>query len=288
MENALFITKIRQLNFWNKRYGRLYFGHEFCERQIPGLNSLRRALDFARSRDIAFTFVSPYVTDAGLVVLRKSLDFLSRQKFPCEIVVNDWGVLNLASREYPGIVPVLGRLLTKQKRGLHVKNLLQRDYKSVLLNDSVRKKKEIIFFKKMPPRADYYYKGTNAGSVPVIHDFLISRGISRIELDNPEQGVSLALPAGRIFASVYTPYVYIATTFYCPSAGCANRKRSFLKIKLCGKECGRFLFELRHKSMPMVIYLKGNTQFYKNPGLMVTELSSRGVDRIVYQPEIPV
>ncbi len=121
-----------------------------------------------------------------------------------------------------------------------------------------------------------------------IHNFLISQRIKRIELDNIAQGLFLKLPKDKILASVYLPYVYISTTFFCSTAGCDQKKKSLLKIKPCNRQCQRYLFKLRHKTMPKVIYLKGNTQFYKNTRLSMRELEESGVDRIVYQPEIPV
>ena len=33
-----------------------------------------------------------------------------------EVVVNDWGVLRLVRREFPGLRPVLGRLMNKMMR----------------------------------------------------------------------------------------------------------------------------------------------------------------------------
>lgn len=148
--------------------------------------------------------------------------------------------------------------------------------------------RNIVFQKKLPLDLDYYYKGSNASSVPIMHHFLISRRIKRMELDNLAQGMLLELPKGKISASVYTPYVYIATTFFCPTAGCDQKKKSLLKIKPCKRQCQRYVFKLRQKTMPKVLYLKGNTQFYKNAKLSIKELEKIGVNRIVYQPEIPV
>ena len=288
MEKAVFITKVNQLKYIDNRYSRLYFGNEFCERLIPSILSLEQILSYVKKKKLNFSLVTPYVTNYGLEKLGVLFEFLKAEKVNCEVIINDWGVLNLINREYLEFHPVLGRLLTKQKRGPGLERLLERKTKSWLVKDPHNPKARfVVFQKKLPLGLDAYYKGSNTSSVPIIHNFLINRRIKRIELDNLSQGMILGLPKGKISASVYTPYVYITTTFFCPSAGC-GQKKSLLKIKPCKRQCQRYLFKLRHKTMPKVIFLKGNTQFYKNSKLSIKELEKSGVDRIVFEPEIPV
>lgn len=289
MERAVFITKINQLRHFKESYTRLYFGQEFCERLIPSPGDLKEVLTFIRQKGMDFSLVTPYVTNLGLEKLNSLLDVLKKKEANCEIIINDWGVLNLVNRRYVNLTPVLGRLLTKQKRGPRLIELLKRKTKSQFFkNPRDSKKKYLVFQKKLPLDSDFYYKGSNASSVPIIHDFLLRQRIRRIELDNTGQGLFLELPKGRIQASVYLPYVYITTTFFCLSAGCDQKNKTPLKIKSCSKQCQKYVFKLRHKTMPKVIYLKGNSQFYKSPMFQLENLQNSGVDRIVYEPEIPV
>lgn len=289
MERAIFISIISNLKYVNEKYSRLYFGNEFCERLIPSLQDLKEILGYIKMRGLNFSFVSPYVTDIGLREIKVIFEFLKVEKINCEVIINDWGVLNLINRSYPGFRPVLGRLLTKQKRGPRLIKLLKRQVRPrLMVNSENPGQRNILIQKKLPFDLDPYYKGSNASSVPIIHNFLISQRIKRIELDNIAQGLFLKLPKDKILASVYLPYVYISTTFFCPTAGCDQKKKSLLKIKPCNRQCQRYVFKLRHKTMPKVIYLKGNTQFYKNTRLSMRELEESGVDRIVYQPEIPI
>ncbi len=289
MERAVFITKLSQLKYVNEEYSRLYYGNEFCERLIPSLQDLKEILGYIKIRGLNFSFVSPYVTNIGLGKIKVIFEFLKVEKINCEVIINDWGLLNLINYEYLNFQPVLGRLLTKQKRGPRLIKLLKRQVRPRLkVNPESPGQRQILIHKKLPFDLDPYYKGSNASSVPIIHNFLISQHIKRIELDNIAQGLFLKLPKDKILASVYLPYVYISTTFFCPTAGCDQKKKSLLKIKPCNRQCQRYLFKLRHKTMPKVIYLKGNTQFYKNTRLSMRELEESGVDRIVYQPEIPI
>lgn len=289
MEKAIFITKIVQLKYINNRYSRLYFGNEFCERLIPSPFVLKQVLRYAKKKKLDFSLVTPYVTNDGLKRLEPLLKLLKNGKINCEVIVNDWGVLNLVNRKYPCFTPALGRLLTKQKRDPRLERLLKRESKLRVVKVAHNPKTRLLIFQiKLPLGLDPYYKGSNASSVPVIHDFLVSRRIKRIELDNTVQGLFLQLPKDKISASVYYPYVYITTTFFCSTAGCDEKNKSVFKIKSCRKQCQKYVFRLRNKSISKVIFLKGNTQFYKNPRLSTGKLKESGVDRIVYQPQIPL
>ena len=225
----------------------------------------------------------------GLKRLEPLFEQIRNEGCTCEVVVNDWGVLNRVNCKYLNLTPVLGRLLTKQKRGPRLVELLKRRTRPRLVESPDDPgTRYLVLQKKLPIDLDPYYKGSNTSSVPIIHDFLLNRRIRRIELDNTLQGLFLELPQDKISASVYLPYVYITTTFFCPTAGCDQERTSVLKIKPCKKECQRYVFKLRHKTMPKVILLKGNTQFYKNSKLSINELKMSGINRIVYEPEIPV
>lgn len=289
MERAIFITKLSQLKYVNNGCSRLYYGHEFCQRLISPLNHLKRILSYIAEKRLNLSLVTPYVTNDGLKKLEVLFELLKERNTSCEVIINDWGVLNLVNRKYINLTPVLGRLLNKQKRGPRLVKLLKRETRARLLNYPQNPKiRSFVIQKKLPMDLDPYYKGSNASSVPIIHSYLISQRIKRIELDNTAQGLFLELPKNEICASIYLPYVYISTTYFCPTAGCDQRKKSLLKIKPCNKECQRYIFKLRHKTMPKVIFLKGNTQFYKNSKLSVEQLKNLGVDRIVFEPEIPV
>jgi hypothetical protein len=289
MEKAIFISRIKQLKFIKPDYARIYYGNEFCERLISSPSLLKEVLFYAQKNNLNFTFVTPYVTDLGLKKINSLFELLYRFQNSCEVVFNDWGVFDLARSEYPAFTLALGRLLVKQKRGPRLIELLKRKIKARFIKDkNGGKVKQILIQKKLPLSLDDYYKGANISSSTIIHDFLISHGVKRIEMDNVAQGLYLGLPQNKISVSLYLPYVYITTTFFCPTAGCAANKNNPLKIKKCGRECQRYVFKLTHKSMPKTIYLKGNTQFYINKKLSISSLAKSPVNRIVYFPELVV
>jgi len=289
MEQAVLINKTPNLKYLNKKYSRIYFGNEFCERMIPSLVSLEEVVAYVKKYKLDLSLVTPYVTNDGLAKLETLFELLKKKSISCEVIFNDWGILNLINHRYPNFKPVLGRLLTKQKRGPTIIRMLQRRSRKFVMQDPKSpNSRYIVIEKELPLSLDSYFKGSNAASVPIIQQFLLNQRISRIELDNTQQGLLLELPRGKISASVYFPYVYISTTFFCPSAGCDTKNKSFLKIKPCNRQCQRYIFTLRNQSFQKVIFLKGNTHFYKNFRISYNALAKIGVDRIVYEPELPI
>lgn len=285
MQRTIFLTDPSLLRLCRPPYTRLYFGNEFCQRLLPSVSQLDKALSAARGRDLDFSLVTPYVTDEGMRGVKKLCVFLKKTGCPVEVIVNDWGVLQMVSRDFPSLTPVLGRLLTKQKRGPTVPRLLARCGALSWSRDASAPFTVRVFsVKKLPHPADHYYRGSNAASVPALQRFLIGLGVRRIELDNTLQGIETDLLPG-MKASLYLPYVYITTTFYCPTAGSLSGQEDYRKIRPCARLCRRAVFTLSHSSMPVKIYLKGNTHFYKN-----TRMPERldGVDRLVYEPALPV
>ncbi|MFA5114470.1 MAG: hypothetical protein WC469_00185 [Candidatus Omnitrophota bacterium] len=287
MEKAILINSLSQLRAVNKQYRRIYYGVEFCERLMPTPYDLSKVTDFILRNNLKLSLVTPYVTPRGLENAVALFDFLNSRRLQPEVIINDWGVLNVLRRKYKNLIPVLGRLLNKQKRGPTLITLLKERKNSspVYLYDP--KRRSIVYQNKLPKGIEYYYKTSNVLSMPIIQDFLYNLDIKRIELDNVGQGFLSDLPKGKISASVYVPFVYITTTFYCPSAGCEDNNTASLKLKPCHKECQKYIFKLRHPAMPKVIYLKGNTQFYKNRYLSINMLKRAGVNRVVYEPRVP-
>ncbi|TBR15740.1 hypothetical protein EPO66_05560, partial [bacterium] len=183
MERAIFITKTENIRYVGLEYGRLYFGNEFCERLIPSISDIKFIAEFIMQRKIDFTFVTPYVTNQGIDILRALFEYISKNLPETEIVVNDWGVLKMLKDEFSFAKLSLGRLLTKQER----------DPRSVYLKNKVS-------FDMME-----HFRGLYVDSLPV-RDFLKGMGISRVELDNSLQGITRADPL--LNASLHFPFVF--------------------------------------------------------------------------------
>jgi len=257
MENAIFLTNTGYLDHANKGYSRLYFGQEFCERLLPLPNELSKAVSCAKDTKIGFTLVTPYVTEKGLNQTRELLSLLVNRMPGAEVVINDWGVLHLVNDEFQKLQPILGRLLYKQKRDPRI---------SLLKN-----KRAIAQF----PNCAFI-------------EFLIQNRIKRVDSDTFPLFSCTGLNNPIIEGSLYYPFTYVATTRSCVLAGCENNQRKNLSgVFPCQKECQRFTFIIQSKMFPVNLFLKGNTQFFKNEKVP-SNLEEKGINRLVRQLQIPI
>ncbi len=85
------------------------FGSEFCEHLLPGLGTLEKAHELASEAEKAFMYVTPRLSNAGIVRLKEQLPFLSEQE-GVGVVVNDFGALHML-RHHANLHPHLGRHL---------------------------------------------------------------------------------------------------------------------------------------------------------------------------------
>jgi len=267
LEKAIFISTLQGVKYITQEYSRIYFGNEFCQRLIPSKKDLKEIIRIADSREMGLTLVTPYVTNKGINQLRELFDLLNSRKNSCEVVINDWGVLRVLNAEYGALQPVLGRLLHKLKRGPEIKNII----------------------KELPSSALKHFKDSNV-SLVWFRRFLSQNRIKRVAFDNVIQGIEADLDSGgfSMQGSFYFPYVYVTTARVCLVSGCKAKKSSpKVGILPCRKECRKHTFYLENSDMPETLILKGNTQFFINDKLP-RNLASKGINRIVEQPEIPM
>ena len=260
-ERVLFIANKSKLKFLSDNFKRLYFGDEFCERLLPGKDDLFEVMNQADSLGIGFTFVTPYVTQAGLASLKKLFPMLPEGT---EVVINDWGVLRILRNKFPKLVPVLGRLLTKIKRGPRITSFLDR----------------------LPEDALKHLRSTNLG-VSRYQKFLVENGVNRVELDNPFQGIDLDDVPDGLGLSMYIPFAYVTTTRFCLVANCdVPDKKGFIGVFPCHRECQKYTFYLNNPVMNTILIRRGNTLFYKNTNTDEI-LKNPKIDRVIIEPEIP-
>jgi hypothetical protein len=265
MEQAFYISKTSNLKYYRNDFTRLYFGQEFCERLIPTNQQIEEALLFAEKKDLQFTFVTPYVTNWGLRRLEKIIGSLAENKPEVEVVFNDWGIFQFLHEEFPGFVPVMGRLLNKSKRGPRIMNILD----------------------KVPNDTKDFFRKSNL-NVPSAGMFLKQRGIYRVEFDNLLQGINLEDSDMEIHKSLYIPFAYVSTTRLCLSANCDNPEINYYAgIVDCNKECQEYTFNINNPVMGLPLIRKGNTVFFLNENIP-DAFKDGSFDRIVIQPEIPV
>lgn len=265
MEQAVYLSSVDQLHYVADDFTRLYFGAEFCERLIPSLLELETALSTARERSLGFTFMTPFVTNRGLERLEKLLNMLGRAHPDAEVVVNDWGVLQLVRSAHPQLKPVLGRLLNKSKRGPRIMNI----------------------FDQLPAETKNYFQGSNL-DVPSAVRFLRQQGIQRVEFDNLLQGLTLNGSDPQMHKSLYLPFAFISATRFCLTANCDDPdKIDAIGVFPCARECLKYSFNLYNPVMTLPLIRRGNAVFFVNENIPDV-VARQQVDRIVVQPELPL
>ena len=267
MERVLFIAKVKNLKYFNPNFTRLYFGNEFCQRLIPSIKDIDEVMDFAQEHHIPLSLVTPYVTNEGLKKWKILIEKVAEKNSKSEVIFNDWGIFRTIKHLSIELEPVLGRLMTKIKRGPRLMNLID----------------------ILPQAAVKHLQSTNL-SIKTYRKFLVKKGITRVELDHPLQGIRLNRVGSEIHLSLYIPFAYVTTTRFCLVASCDEpEKKGMVGTFPCKKECQKYTFTLDNPIMPCTLIRKGNTIFYKNDKIpKADELKEKKIDRLVIQPEIPI
>jgi hypothetical protein len=265
MEQAVFITRVDQLKYCDDNFTRLYFGIEFCERLLPTMQQLKKVISAVKERAVGFSFVTPYVTNKGLKQLEALLPAVAREIQGAEIVFNDWGVFHFLQEARLPVTPVLGRLLTKLKRGPRMMNIID----------------------QVPAETSRYCRTTGL-TVPELRSFLTKNNVFRVELDNVLQGVDLDNTGDDIHKSLYLPFACVSTSRFCLTANCEDEgMKEYVGVFPCSRECRKYTFTLFNPVMTLPLVRKGNSLFFMNDA--IPEIVASGqIDRIVVQPEIPI
>jgi hypothetical protein len=262
-------------HYGSVQFTRCAFGTEFCEHLLPSAESLAASLSAARTRGLEFTLLTPYVTDAGIRQLRGLFDAAPEGT---EVVFNDWGVLNVLRREFPGLVPVQGRLLHKSLRdprvmGVYGETPAAGRAAAATLDALRRSNLECASYTGLLERL----------------------GVSGVEMDNLPQG---AVYDSRLPVAVYLPFGFISTSRVCMAAGLHYRKGDkFQPGAPCRHQCQTHLVEYTYTNSPFQnsnqkFHLKGNTYFYTHTEPMLESLfeqtAAGRVHRLVFQPRVPM
>ena len=230
---------------------RLYYGAEFCFWRLPPIEKILAARAWARDTCWSFTLVTPVLGEDERLRLAKLL----QKTLPAldggdEVLISDWGALELVRAVRDDLTIILGRALSGQKRG-----------------------PRILDMSLTPEQSDYFQKGSwhHHGAVEI----LAEQGIKRIDQDNLLQGLA-PLPGG-LNGSLHLPYAMVTS-----SRNCSFRPTG--ESGPCPVYCGE-VFTLKSNETQTLLYQDGNSQFLHNEKLP-DNLEELGIDRIVKHPQV--
>lgn len=279
IEKAIHIPRLNKLGYWQKgRHQRIYWGSEFCQNLIPCVEDTKKMMGFAKRRDLGLTFLTPFVTDAGLTRLKEIFELIRGSDEAYEVVVNDWGVLMMLCDDYPDLKLSLGRLLTRQNCDVQMEPLRARHETRAYMGPDG---KVTVLTHYPMDRAFHDSMRKSFVNVGFVGDLLSRYNIGRVELNNLVQGADFTGIRQKV--SLYTPYVNVSTTRFCPMETDYQRRH---RINVCTRECQKHYLRLYDKQAKKTLYRRGNTLFYRNR-LALESIDSAAVDRIVFQKELP-
>ena len=269
-------TRLIDEYFGQVNFSRWVYGNEFCEHLIPTPEKLEQIIDAADERGVKLTFLTPYCSDAGIEALIPLFNLLSSTS-DCEVVFNDWGVLNVLRRDYSGLRAVQGRLMNKSLRDPRVTS--------------------VYAASDAPAPALVSLRRSNLDCSSYT-GFLAGLGVDSVDLDALPQGLDLGFTESGVKARAYIPFGFISTSRICMAAGIHYDKRDkFQPGAPCHHECQTHLLEYTYTNTPFGnrdqrFYLKGNSYFYVHTEGMLRALFEQAgsglIDRIVLQPKLPM
>lgn len=255
----------------NNRISVLYYGNEFCEYRIPSVEQLTTFIGLCKKNMLKPVLVTPVVTDKGIDRIISLLEYMSVNNINIDVVINDFGVLELVRRKYPNHKVIMGRIMDKTSHDSRATVKELEDYYGL---DGLK-------FAKTPGIISEQAKY-------VLRDY----DVIRWEFDLPNVGIELPTD---IDCSLYWPYCYLTTGRVCSMrAAHLNGKDKYLVgSSFCEQVCRNVMIEKRKPSNgyclngiqnknEMYLFQKGNTVFYLYEGEK-TDKQFEQFDRIVLQ-----
>lgn len=255
----------------------IYYGQETCENLIPSLKNLKLAVEYCKEHEYQFVFATPYAGPKGMERMKSLLKFLNDEAPGSEVVVNDYGVLHILESDYSNLTPVLGRLLLKFKR----------DPRFSLSGFEITNQ-GIKNIKKVESNQMDALQGCSL-ELPAYQEFLKQKGIQRICLDTLSQGMNKkTLKKWGFPVDLLWPWSYVTSSRSCSIAAHTQPGKEFHPTdEPCKFQCKKYEFTFSSDKKMMPSLFRGNATWMSTQS-MYEEFFNLGVDRLVYEPYVPV
>lgn len=257
------IEKIKQLG-GRKNFNYIYFGNEFCEYKIPSLKEIEKCITISKEDLLRFVFVTPPVTDYGLQKLEKIFECFVSNGNEVDVVVNDYGVLELLRESKGEMGIIMGRIMDKTSHDSRASEEKINNYYG----------RSGLEFARTPGVISLYTKKTLEGY-----------NITRYEFDMPKVGLELK---GCQKKSLYWPYSYLTTGRVCStrSLKLEGKDKYLVGNEVCNQQCRNMQIEKRKplngfcdNVSDLFLFERGNTVFY----ITNAEFDMTEFDRIIMQ-----
>ncbi len=239
---------------------RIYLGDEACIGRIPPLPEMISAVHRLRDSGMQITLVTPFLTENDLLRIGGMIEAISESLSGCEVVCNDWGLLQWLS-ESRIAEPILGRLLVGQATDprLAAFDLPERQLahqRWVLHADGTR----VELRYRQPTDALMTHLRGCSHATPEVLSFLHEMGVRRFEVSNTLQGIDVTRDT-RWNVTLHLPDVPVAIARHCWS------------------DTGN---QWLHATFPVALDQHDNMVSYRNDNKPLY-LDALGIDRLVYR-----
>ncbi len=244
MEKVILISTFKPNFKKAKSFSRIYFGSEFCQHLLPTPQITEKFIKEFPNKNISL--LTPIVNEDGLKQIDILISLFQKQNKSFEVIVNDFGVLNLIHTKYPNCEPVLGRIISNN----------------------------IFTFKK-----NLYLQNKN--TLKMLHN---QYHVNRIEFDKNIENIEIPQHfLKNIHFTIYFPYLFMTTTKRCLFPHLLSPKRNKYETYSCNQEClkTKQKFIISYPMIKEKIYVVGNTHFIKNKELKFNRKCTN-IDRLVY------
>lgn len=203
---------------FQKDISRIYIGNEFCHNLFPSINQLMDLLNKAKKEKLQITLAFTYMRECYInrinEILDKAAKWCDDEQTIIEIVINDWGMLELLKGKSKRFKISLGVLLNKRKKDpRYAYKKGYEENKGLMAENSLN--------------SGFYQK------------FLRDNNIERYEYESCGYQIKVAEGAH----SLHLPFYQTNTSQYCTLyAMCTNMDRGKQKlVKECPKYCNEYV-----------------------------------------------
>lgn len=205
--------------FFKKEIDRVYIGNEFCHNLFPKkellIDMFKKAVKENLEITLCFTYLRENFIEENRDILERVYNLCVKENKKIEIVINDWGMLELIKDKDKYFKPVLGVLLNKRKKD--PRYIYKKGYKE---------NKELM--------------GENSLNSSMFSRFLKEYNIERYEYESC--GYKIKIAEGK--HSLQLPFYVTNVSQYCPlNAVCKRGARGKQGlVKSCPKYCKDYVF----------------------------------------------
>jgi len=262
------LTRLSQSLFYSDRDLRalttgVYFGSDTCEHLLPYPRHIDEVMDYCARYKLHCALVLPPLSDKYLGHAERAMEQLDM--YNAEVVVNDFGALNLACQK-PGLTVTLGRLFNKVQRNAFIDRLAPDDATPEQLANQA-------LARGLPEFSD-------AG----VRTFLKSLGVGRVGVENQGYNLSFANDVPRMNLDVYFPYRYLSSSRACDTAGAFDLKRAHFPSDECSRYCEKTAIQFPEGRLMGLIHR--NNAFYtvEKRLELPSSVTKNKRNRLVYEP----